>query len=90
MTFSFRRCSRPLSSERGALSCRWMHRNAPRIPADRSRSSFWDLKETAPDFEFRERFQWTPPAVKVNVTFAFDEAVQHYAIDNVTACACPQ
>jgi hypothetical protein len=49
---------------------------------------FLGLKETAPDFEFRERFRWTPPAVKVNVTFAFDEAVQHYAIDNVSACAC--
>lgn len=49
---------------------------------------FLGLSETAPDFEFRERFRWTQPAVKVNVAFAFDEAVQHYAIDNVTACTC--
>jgi hypothetical protein len=49
---------------------------------------FLGLKETAPDFEFREQFRWAATAVRVNVTFAFDEAVQHYAIDNVTGCAC--
>jgi hypothetical protein len=49
---------------------------------------FLGLSETAPDFEFRKHFPWTPPAVKVNATFAFDEAVQRYGIESVTACAC--
>jgi hypothetical protein len=50
--------------------------------------AFLRLSETAPDFEFRERFRWMPPAVKVHTTFAFDEAVQRYRIENVAACAC--
>jgi hypothetical protein len=45
-------------------------------------------KETGPDLEFRERFVWRAPAVKVQVDFAADEAVQSYRIDNVTACDC--
>jgi hypothetical protein len=45
-------------------------------------------KETAPDLEFRERFVWRAPSVKVQVDFAADEAVQSYRIDNVTACDC--
>jgi hypothetical protein len=49
---------------------------------------FTRLSETAPDFEFRERFVWQPPAVNVVVNFAADEAVQRYRIDNVTPCAC--
>jgi hypothetical protein len=43
-------------------------------------------KETGPDLEFRERFVWRAPSVKVQVDFAADEAVQSYRIDNVTAC----
>lgn len=45
-------------------------------------------KETGPDLEFRERFAWRAPSVKVQVDFAADEAVQSYRIDNVTACDC--
>ena len=43
-------------------------------------------KETGPDLEFRERFAWRAPSVKVQFDFAADEAVQSYKIDNVTAC----
>ena len=45
-------------------------------------------KETGPDLEFRERFVWRAPTVRVQVDFAADEAVQSYKIDNVTACDC--
>jgi hypothetical protein len=45
-------------------------------------------KETGPDLEFRERFEWRAPSVKVQVDFAADEAVQSYRIDNVRACDC--
>jgi hypothetical protein len=45
-------------------------------------------KEIGPDLEFRERFVWRAPFVKVQVDFAADEAVQSYRIDNVTACDC--
>ena len=45
-------------------------------------------KETGPDLEFRERFVWHAPSVKVQVDFAADEAVQSYRIDTVTACDC--
>jgi hypothetical protein len=45
-------------------------------------------KETGPDLEFRERFVWRTPSIKVQVDFAADEAVQSYRIDNVTACDC--
>jgi hypothetical protein len=45
-------------------------------------------KEIGPDLEFRERFEWHAPSVKVQVDFAADEAVQSYRIDNVTACDC--
>ena len=45
-------------------------------------------KETAPDLEFRERFAWRPPAVKVVVDFSADEAVGQYRIENITSCVC--
>ncbi len=45
-------------------------------------------KETGPDLEFRERFVWRAPSVKVQVDFAADEAVQSYRIDNVMARDC--
>ncbi len=45
-------------------------------------------KETAPDLEFRERFLWRAPSVRVQVDFAADEAVQSYRIDHVTSCVC--
>jgi len=49
---------------------------------------FVRASETAPDFEFRERFLWRAPSIKVRVDFAADEAVQSYRIDNVTSCIC--
>ena len=45
-------------------------------------------KETGPDVEFRERFVWHAPSVKVLVDFAADEAVQSYRIDSVTTGDC--
>jgi hypothetical protein len=44
--------------------------------------------ETGPDLEFRERFVWRAPSVKVQTDFAADEAVGSYRIDNVTSCVC--
>ena len=49
---------------------------------------FTRLKEIGPDIEFRERFIWLPPSVKVGVDFAADEAVGRYRIDNITPCPC--
>jgi hypothetical protein len=49
---------------------------------------FTRLSETAPDMEFRERFTWLPPAVKVGVDFWADEAGERYWIDNITPCPC--
>ena len=49
---------------------------------------FTRLKEIGPEFEFRERFVWLPPSVKVGVDFAADEAVGRYRCDNITPCPC--
>jgi hypothetical protein len=49
---------------------------------------FTRLSETAPDMEFRKRFTWLPPAVKVGVDFWADEAVEHYWLSDVAACPC--
>jgi hypothetical protein len=49
---------------------------------------FTRLKEIGPEIEFRERFIWLPPAVKVGVDFWADEAVERYWIDNITPCRC--
>jgi hypothetical protein len=49
---------------------------------------FTRLSETAPDFEFRKRFEWRPPMVNLAVDFGADEAVQRYRIDTITPCAC--
>jgi hypothetical protein len=49
---------------------------------------FSRLKETAPELEFRERFIWSAPLVKLAVDFAADEAVEAYWIDKVYACPC--
>lgn len=46
-------------------------------------------KENAPDVEFRERFVWRAPSVKVGVDLWADEAVARYRIDAVTPCPCP-
>jgi hypothetical protein len=49
---------------------------------------FTRLSETAPDMEFRERFTWEPPSVRVSLDFGRDEAVKHYRVDNVSPCVC--
>jgi len=49
---------------------------------------FTRLSENAPDLEFRQRFAWSPFAVKVAMDFAADEAVGRYRIENVTPCIC--
>jgi hypothetical protein len=49
---------------------------------------FSQLKETAPDSEFRERFVWQAPAVEVGVDFSADEAVAGYRVDTVAPCPC--
>jgi hypothetical protein len=49
---------------------------------------FTRLSETAPDLEFRERFVWAPPSVRVSVDLDRDEAVEHYRLDNVSTCVC--
>jgi hypothetical protein len=45
-------------------------------------------KENGGEIEFRERFQWLSPAVKVGLDFWADEAVEYYWIDSVQACPC--
>ncbi len=51
---------------------------------------FRRLKEIGLEIEFRERFTWRPPFVKVGVAFWADEAVEvkGYRIDNIAACPC--
>jgi hypothetical protein len=49
---------------------------------------FTRLKEIGVDMEFRERFVWVPPWVKVAVYFWADEAVARYWIDSITPCPC--
>jgi hypothetical protein len=46
------------------------------------------LSENAPDLQFREQLVWSPPAVNVDLTFAADEAVENFRIENVTPCVC--
>jgi hypothetical protein len=55
---------------------------------------FTRLSENAPDLEFREQYMWSAPSsvwlvpLSVGVTFAADEAVAQYRIENITPCAC--
>ena len=49
---------------------------------------FTRLKEGAPDIQFREKFKWLSPSVKVALDFWADEAVERYWIDNITECSC--
>jgi hypothetical protein len=51
---------------------------------------FSRLKENGDDMDFRERFAWSSPSITIGVDFWADEAVQHYWIDSVQACPCPQ
>ena len=56
---------------------------------------FTRLSENAPDLEFRKQFIWSAPSfvwqapsVSVGLTFAADEAVAQYRIENITPCEC--
>jgi hypothetical protein len=49
---------------------------------------FSRLKEIGPEIEFRERFTWRPPSVKVETRFWADEAVERYWIANIAQCPC--
>jgi hypothetical protein len=56
---------------------------------------FTRLSENAPDLEFRKQFIWSAPSfvwqapsVSVGLTFAADEAVAQYWIENITPCEC--
>ena len=49
---------------------------------------FSRFKENGMEVEFSKRFPWAPPVVNVAVDFWADEAVEHFWIDNVSACAC--
>jgi hypothetical protein len=49
---------------------------------------FVRASEMAPDLEFRERFIWRAPSIKVSIDFGATESVQSYRIENVTSCAC--
>jgi len=56
---------------------------------------FTRLSENAPDLEFRKQFVWWAPSfvwqvpsVNVGLTFAADEAVEQYWIENITPCEC--
>jgi hypothetical protein len=46
-------------------------------------------KENAPDLEFRARFVWRAPSVKVAVDLGADEAVERSRVEAVTPCPCP-
>ena len=49
---------------------------------------FTRLSENAPDFEFRQRFAWSPFSQNIALDFAADEAVAAYRIENITPCVC--
>lgn len=49
---------------------------------------FLQLKEGAPDIEFRQQFSWQSPLMTVEVGFWADEAVERYWLDNVAQCPC--
>ena len=56
---------------------------------------FTRLSENAPDLEFRKQFIWSAPSfvwqmpsVGVGLTFAANEAVAQYRIENITSCQC--
>jgi hypothetical protein len=56
---------------------------------------FTRLSENAPDLKFRKQFIWSAPSsvwqapsVSVGLTFAADEALEQYRIENITPCEC--
>lgn len=55
--------------------------------------AFSRAKEIGVEIEFREEFMWStfespPPAVKVEVNFWADEAVERYWFGDITPCPC--
>jgi hypothetical protein len=57
---------------------------------------FTRLSKNAPDLEFHKQFLWSAPSfvwqaspsVGVGLTFAADEAMGRYWIENISPCAC--
>jgi hypothetical protein len=49
---------------------------------------FTRISEVAPDLEFRERYAWRPPSVKIVEDFGANEAVERYLVENITSCRC--
>jgi len=49
---------------------------------------FTRLKEIGADLEFREKFMWRPPSVRVEADFGPDEAVERYWIGKISSCPC--
>ena len=49
---------------------------------------FSRFSEGAPEVDFREKFLWSAPSVKIAVDFAADEAVEAYWIHSIQACPC--
>ena len=45
------------------------------------------LKENGYEVDFRERFVWLVPSVKISVDFWADEAVEGYRIARITECS---
>jgi hypothetical protein len=86
--------SRLSETDRATAERRWI----ARISVDASRCAanadgtfelvLLRLKENAPDLQFRERLQWSSPAVAAELPFSVDEAVERALIENVSPCAC--
>jgi hypothetical protein len=79
--------------EKSTLERRW----TAIVSADASRCTttagsfevgFSRLKENGIEIEFRERFSWLLPSVKISVDFWADEAVESHWIDSVQECPC--
>jgi hypothetical protein len=49
---------------------------------------FSRLKETAPEIDFREQFEWKSTLALVTVDFWADEAAEGYWLDSVAPCPC--
>jgi hypothetical protein len=56
--------------------------------AGRFTIGFVQLKESAPDIEFREQFTWQSPSTTVEVGFWADEAAEGYWLDSDAPCPC--
>jgi hypothetical protein len=47
-------------------------------------------KESAPDIEFAETFEWKPDLNVISKDFWADEVVGAYRVREIAPCACPQ